>query len=81
MAFRLAMKWPLRTMLPENNSEGFEALSPLLRFLLPLVGALVIGVIFHFNSKQAQCLGVGYVIERHQNHQAHLPLRNAVLQC
>ncbi|MBV1930345.1 MAG: chloride channel protein [Porticoccaceae bacterium] len=80
VVFRLAMEWPLRTILPENNSEGFESLPPLLRFLLPLAGALVIGIIFHFNSKQAQSLGVGHVIDRYQNHQAHLPLRNAVLQ-
>lgn len=78
--FRLAMEWPLRTMLPENNSEGFEALPPLLRFLLPLAGALVIGIIFHFSNKQARSVGVGHVIDRYQNHQAHLPLRNAVLQ-
>lgn len=80
VVFRLAMEWPLRTMLPENNSEGFEALPPLLRFLLPLAGALIIGIIFHFNSRQSQSVGVAHVIDRYQNHQAHLPLRNAVLQ-
>ena len=80
IAFRMGMDWPLQMLLPNHDSEGFEALPWPLRFILPLVGALLIGCIFHFNSKQSRHVGVGHVIERYQKHQAHLPLRNAVLQ-
>lgn len=80
VVFRLGMEGPLQLMLPGNNSEGFEGLSLQARMLLPLLGALLIGIIFHFNSSQSREGGVSHVIERYHRHQAHLPLRNAVLQ-
>jgi CIC family chloride channel protein len=80
VVFRLGMEWPLQLTLPGSDSEGFESLPLQTRMLLPLVGALLIGIIFHFNSKQVRDGGVGHVIERYHRHQAHLPLKNAVLQ-
>jgi chloride channel protein, CIC family len=80
VAFRVGMEWPLEILLPGHDAEGFEALPIALRFALPLVGALLIGCVFYFNSKQSRQMGVRHVIERYQSHQAHLPLRNAVLQ-
>ena len=80
VVFRLGMEWPLAQLLPGGGSEGFETLSPQLRFALPLTGALVIGGIFYLFGRQAQQVGVGHVIDRYQRHQAHLPARNAILQ-
>ena len=80
VVFRLGMEWPLAQLLPGGGSEGFETLSPQLRFALPLTGALVIGGVFYLFGRQAQQVGVGHVIDRYQRHQAHLPARNAILQ-
>ncbi len=80
VAFRLGIEWPLRALLPNHNSEGFEALPLSARFMLPLIGAIIIGCIFHFNSSQARQMGVSHVINRYHSHQAYLPLRNALLQ-
>ena len=74
------MELPLAVLLPGDGSESFETLPAELRFVLPLAGALVIAAIFHFAGNQAQQVGVGHVIDRYQQHQAHLPAHNALLQ-
>ena len=78
--FRLGIEWPLQSLLPGRNSENFEGLPLEMRFLLPFIGAIVIGAIFHFTPPKGRSVGVGHVIGRYHHHQAHLPLRNAVLQ-
>jgi len=80
VAFRLAIEWPLELFLPSHQSEGFESLPMEVRLILPLLGTLLIVLIMRRRSKAERQCGVGHVIERYQQHQAHLPAKNAIVQ-
>lgn len=80
VAFRLAIEWPLELFLPNHQSEGFESLSLEARLLLPLAGTILLVLVLRRRSKAQRQCGVGHVIERYQQHQAHLPASNAIVQ-
>lgn len=80
VAFRLAIEWPLEIFLPSQQSEGFESLPLEARLLLPLAGTLLLILLLRRRSKTERQCGVGHVIERYQQHQAHLPASNAITQ-
>ncbi len=80
VAFRLAIEWPLELFLPAQQSESFESLPVEARLLLPLAGAILLILVLRKRSWAEQACGVGHVIERYQQHQAHLPASNAVVQ-
>lgn len=63
-----------------GDYENYESLPYLWRFLLPLLGGLLIGLIFHWLSKEDSGVGIVHVAERLAYHQGRLPLRNALLQ-
>ncbi len=79
--FRLAIENVQVSFLPNGNTENYEALSASLRFGLPAIGGLVIGLIFqslsHTGSVQ---VGIVHVLERLSYYQGHLPFRNFVMQ-
>ncbi|MEZ5529227.1 MAG: chloride channel protein [Porticoccaceae bacterium] len=79
IAFRLSFELPLTLLLPDG-SESFEALGPETRFLLPVLGALVVGLIVHRCKPEQRSVGVGHVLDRMQHHQAQLPAANGLLQ-
>ena len=81
--FRLIIEHTQSSFLPGGNAESYEALSTSMHFLLPTVGGLIIGLIFHaFNTAGGGGVQVGivHVLERIAYHQSHLPLRNLILQ-
>lgn len=80
LIFRAAIEWPLQWLLPNGSPEGFESLDPWLRCLLPVVGALVVGLLLYRQSPERRRLGVAHVMERLANHQGYLSFRGAVLQ-
>ncbi|MEZ0151684.1 MAG: chloride channel protein [Candidatus Reddybacter sp.] len=80
VAFRLAIEWPLEFFLPAQQSEGFESLPLEARLLLPLAGTMLLILVIRKRSKAGRQCGVGHVIERYQQHQAHLPASNAIAQ-
>lgn len=63
-----------------ESSEGFEDLSPWLRFAVAVLGGLIVGLMFHFAHAGTRSVGVVHVIERLNRHQGDLPLRNAAVQ-
>ncbi len=79
--FRLAIENTQISFLPNGDTENYEALSATLRFGLPAIGGLVIGLIFqslsHTGSVQ---VGIVHVLERLSYYQGHLPFRNFLLQ-
>ena len=79
IAFRLSFEWPLALLLPQG-SESFEMLSRTASFILPVVGALVIGLIMHSCKTEYHTVGVGHILDRMQYHQAQLPAANGLLQ-
>lgn len=79
VAFRIAVEGTQGLMLPEHG-ENYEALAPLWRFLLPLLGAVLIGLLFLRFAKGVYVLGVARVLERMEYHQGHMTLRGLILQ-
>lgn len=63
-----------------NNAENFESLSPFFRFLLPVVGALCIGLAISKFKKADRAVSVSHVLDRLHNHQGVLPWRNTFIQ-
>jgi chloride channel protein, CIC family len=81
--FRLGIEYAQGSFLPGGDTESYEALSASTRFLLPALGGLLIGLIFHtLNNAGGGSVQVGivHVLERLAYHQGHLPLRNFILQ-
>ena len=77
--FRLAVEFPLNFFL-EGGNENFEGLAVHWRFLLPIIGAIIlIGITSLFKPEHRQ-ISVGHVIERLNNHQGQLPIQNWLLQ-
>ncbi|WP_299944675.1 chloride channel protein [uncultured Microbulbifer sp.] len=76
--FRLAMEWPTTFFL--SVPQNYESLSPLWRFVLPVLGALVIGFIYLPLSPKHYDVGVVHVLDRLYNHQGKMPVQNALLQ-
>ncbi|MCU7935146.1 MAG: chloride channel protein [Candidatus Thiodiazotropha sp. (ex Dulcina madagascariensis)] len=78
--FRLLVESSQSAILPGSGAENYEALPPLLRFALPVVGGLLLGLIFLRFAKGLHVLGIPRVMERLIYHQGHLSLRGLLLQ-
>jgi H+/Cl- antiporter ClcA len=78
--FRLLVESSQAAMLPGGESENYEALQPLLRVLLPILGGLLLGFIFLRFSKGLYVLGIPRVMERLVYHQGHISPRSFLLQ-
>lgn len=63
-----------------SNPEDYESLDWLSRFLIPLLGALVVGGMLQWLSPQARAVGIVHVMERLNYHQAHMPIKNVLTQ-
>lgn len=77
--FRLLIDGSLALMLA-GEQETFEALPPSWRFALPVIGALAIGVCWHFLPRADRSVGVGHVLDRLHHQQGRMPFRNLVAQ-
>ncbi len=80
LIFRLAIEWPLEYFLPGDGSESFEELDLLTRGLLPLAGALMLGLMLHRLAAQDRKVGIVHVMERLNYHQGYISFRSAVVQ-
>lgn len=78
--FRLLLELPLSYFLPSNDYENFEGLSQGLRFILPIIGSLILIALFSQIPKHARKVGVVHLLERMAYHQGHLPFKNACVQ-
>lgn len=80
LLFRLGFEQLQGMLLPAGGSENYEALPPLLRLLLPIAGAALIGLLFQAAGAERRQVGVTHVMSRLNDHQGRLPLSNALLQ-
>ena len=78
--FRLLVETAQSSLLPDGNIENYEALDQLWIFLLPTMGGVVLGLLFHFLSPGYRAVGVVHVMERLRYFHGHLPMTNAVVQ-
>lgn len=77
--FRWLIEIPLGYWLPDHF-ENFEALSGQMHIILPLAGALLLGLVLQFIDKRHHATGVAHVIDRLQNHQGRMPWGNFSVQ-
>lgn len=80
LVFRLAIEWPLEYFLPGEGSESFEELDLLTRGLLPLAGALALGLFLHRLATHDRKVGIVHVMERLNYHQGYISVRSAMVQ-
>ncbi len=81
LLFRHLIDFSLLLMLPAGgHGENFEQLSAHWHFLLPLIGGVVLGLIWHWLPHDYRQVGVTHVMERLTYHQARLPIANTVIQ-
>ncbi len=62
------------------HSEDFESLPTVATALLPLTGAVVIGVLLTRMVAEDRHTGIAHVVERLGSHQGRLPVKNALVQ-
>ena len=62
------------------DAENFDGLDPWTYLLMPLAGALVLGIILNRVPPQARRFGVVHVLERLSRYQGHMPVRSALHQ-
>lgn len=77
--FRWLVEIPLARFLP-GSFENFEAATSLTHFLLPLGGALLLGLVLQGVDKRHHATSIGHVMDRLQNHQGRMPLGNMLTQ-
>ena len=80
LLFRQGIELAQAGFLPGGDTENYEALSIWARFLIPMLGGLVLGLLFQFGVKEARQVGIVHVMERLAYHHAYLPLRNGFAQ-
>jgi len=80
LLFRFAIEWPLEYFLPGSGSESFEELGLVTRSVLPLAGAVGLGLLLHKLSIQDRKVGIVHVMERLNYHQGYISIRSAMLQ-
>lgn len=78
--FRLLIESAQGTFIPYGDVENYEALPPIVRFGLPLGGAIIIGLSFQWLNHRTRRVGVIHVMERLQYHEGHLPIKNLITQ-
>lgn len=80
LLFRLSIEWPLARFLPGGDAENFEGLAPHLRFLVPVIGAFIVGLLLTMFRQEHRTVGVSHVVHRLNNHHGWLPWQNACVQ-
>ncbi len=80
VAFILLIDSALQFWLPDNSTENFEGLSLTSRFLAPVMGAVLMGLLFKAIAKPDHSVGVVNVIERLRYHEGYLRLRGFIMQ-
>ncbi len=80
ISFRLFIEAIQTSFLPYGDPENYEGLPLHWRVLTPIVGAILIALIFKLFAKGEYTLGVSHVMERLSYHQGYLHLRGLLLQ-
>ncbi|GAC15044.1 chloride channel protein [Aliiglaciecola lipolytica] len=76
--FRLCVEWIQLSFLDELNQ--FSDLPPMLRFALPIIGALLIILFAFLTGFKHYRMGIPFVIHRLKQRYGHIPLRTTINQ-
>ncbi|MFC4239065.1 chloride channel protein [Marinobacter oulmenensis] len=80
LVFRFAIEWPLEHFLPGTGSESFEQLHIVTRGILPLAGAIGLGLMLHHLAIHDRKVGIVHIMERLNYHQGYMSLKSAAVQ-
>lgn len=78
--FRLTIEFSQALILPDGKVGNYEALPGWSQFLWPVMGALVLGILFEKLPASLRSVGVVHVIDYMRFHKKRLPFGNAVVQ-
>ena len=78
--FRLLVESSQDFILPGNGPDNYEGLPEWANFVLPIAGAILLGLLFRYAGKGIHVLGVARVMERMTYHQGHFTIRGFLLQ-
>jgi H+/Cl- antiporter ClcA len=80
VSFRLLIETAQSSFLPYGNPENYEGLPIHLRILLPILGAILIAILYKLLANKDTSVGVSHVMERLSYHQGYLGPRNLLIQ-
>ncbi len=80
VSFRLLIETAQSSFLPYNNPENYEGLPLHLRILLPIMGAILLAILYKLLVKKDTTVGVSHVMERLSYHQGYLGVRSLLTQ-
>jgi CIC family chloride channel protein len=80
LLFRIITEHATSSVMPGQDHEGFENLSEQTRFWLPIIGALVLALIYRLTPTDSHGVGAPYLLQRLDYHQGHIPFRNTFMQ-
>ncbi len=80
LAFNQSIELLAELLLIESDADGFEALPRTLHFALPVVGALVLGLLFARVKPEHREVGLVHVLRRLNTNYGALPGVNLVMQ-
>lgn len=80
VAFRLLLETAQTYGLGLPHADRFEALPLEWRFALPVLGGILLGLVFQMLPMNIRHVGIGHVIIRFHRFEAELPWRNAMVQ-
>lgn len=78
--FRLVVETIQEHMLPGQGAENYEALPYYWHFFLPVIGGVLLALLFHHYSKNLRVFGIAKVIDRLTYHQGYFTVRGFLLQ-
>ena len=79
LLFRLATEHVQERYL-NGSAENFESLPSYWHFLLPLLGGMILGLLFHFIPQGLHRTGVGLVMERFNHQQGNMSFKGLLVQ-
>ncbi len=80
LGFRFLLELAQTYGLGLPHPDRFEALPVEWRFALPVIGGIVLGIVFQMLPTRIRHVGIGHVILRFHRFEAQLPWRNALVQ-
>ena len=80
VAFRYAVDLLQLGFMTQGAPDSFEHLTPAMRFLLPVLGTVLLAVVYWRLQPASRTVGIVHVLERLHYHQGHMPLRNLLVQ-
>lgn len=80
IAFKMGFELPTTLFLPAHQVEAFESLPPLARFLLPFIGAILLGIVFQLLRLSSVRTGLAHCVYIVNKRHAMFPLKNTLTQ-